>query len=221
MAFQLSPGVLIQEQDLTNVVPAVATTIGGICGDFEWGPVHEIVSVDSENNLVDRFGKPRVTEYEDFMTAGSFLAYGSNCLTVREVGSSALNSTSDGTGLLIKNNSVTINGDGETSRDFCYVDNAVQANILAGLTQSESATNQIYNIAVGEQTTLNELFNEIKNQLLKLNLDLKEVYPNYGDFRDGDVRHSLADIKKANQLLGYSPEFNVKEGLAKAISWYL
>lgn len=122
---------------------------------------------------------------------------------------------------LIQNNSVTINGDGETSRDFCYVDNAVQANILAGLTQSESATNQIYNIAVGEQTTLNELFNEIKSQLLKLNLDLKEVYPNYGDFRDGDVRHSLADIKKANQLLGYSPEFNVKEGLAKAISWYL
>ena len=106
MAFQLSPGVLIQEQDLTNVVPAVATTIGGICGDFEWGPVHEIVSVDSENNLVDRFGKPRLTEYEDFMTAGSFLAYGSNCLTVREVGSSALNSTSDGTGILIKNNSV-------------------------------------------------------------------------------------------------------------------
>ena len=122
---------------------------------------------------------------------------------------------------LIQNNSVTINGDGETSRDFCYVDNAVQANILAGLTQSEPATNQIYNIAVGEQTTLNELFNEIKNQLLKLNLDLQEVYPNYGDFRDGDVRHSLADIKKANQLLGYSPEFNVKEGLAKAISWYL
>ena len=122
---------------------------------------------------------------------------------------------------LIQNNSVTINGDGETSRDFCYVDIAVQAIILAGFTQSESATNQIYNIAVGEQTTLNELFNEIKSQLLKLNLDLKEVYPNYGDFRDGDVRHSLADIKKANQLLGYSPEFNVKEGLAKAISWYL
>ena len=106
MAFQLSPGVLIKEQDLTNVVPAVATTIGGICGDFEWGPAHEIVSVDSENNLVDRFGKPRLSEYEDFMTAGSFLAYGSNLLTVREVGSSALNSTSDGTGLLIKNKGI-------------------------------------------------------------------------------------------------------------------
>ena len=66
-----------------------------------------------------------------------------------------------------------------------------------------------------------ELFNEIKSQLLKQNLDLEEVYPNYGDFRDGDVRHSLADIKKANQLLGYLPEFNVKEGLAKAMSWYL
>tara|TARA_B100000963_G_scaffold91177_1_gene78490 strand:+ start:2065 stop:3090 length:1026 start_codon:yes stop_codon:yes gene_type:complete len=122
---------------------------------------------------------------------------------------------------LIQNKSVTINGDGKTSRDFCYVDNAVQANILAGVTQSELATNQIYNIAVGEQTSLNELFNEIKCQLTNLNLGIKEIQPNYGDFRDGDVRHSLADIKKANQLLGYFPEFNVKEGLAEAISWYI
>ena len=103
MAFQLSPGVLIRERDLTNVVPAVATTVGGIVGDFAWGPVHEITRIDSENNLVERFGKPSTTTFYDFMTAASFLAYGSNLLTVREVGSLAKNAVSSGTAVLIKN----------------------------------------------------------------------------------------------------------------------
>ena len=103
MAFQLSPGVLIRERDLTNVVPAVATTIGGMVGDFNWGPVHEITRIDSENNLVERFGKPSSTVFYDFMTAGSFLAYGSNLLTVREVGANAKNAVSTGTAVLIKN----------------------------------------------------------------------------------------------------------------------
>ena len=122
---------------------------------------------------------------------------------------------------LIKKDKVIINGDGETSRDFCYVENAVQANILAGVTQSENAINQIYNIAVGDRTTLNELFYEIKGQLLILHPELKDVLPHYEDFRDGDVRHSLADIKKASELLGYLPEYRIKEGLAEAISWYV
>lgn len=103
MAFQISPGVLVRERDLTNVVPAVATTIGGMVGDFQWGPVHEIISIDSENNLVERFGRPTTSVYYDFMTAASFLAYGSNLLTVREVGSSSKNSVSEGTAVLIKN----------------------------------------------------------------------------------------------------------------------
>ena len=103
MAFQLSPGVLVRERDLTNVVPAVATTIGGIVGDFGWGPVHEITRIDSENNLVERFGKPTSTVFYDFMTAASFLAYGSNLLTVREVGTAAKNAVSEGTAVLIKN----------------------------------------------------------------------------------------------------------------------
>ena len=81
MAFQISPGVLVQEKDLSNVVPAVATTIGGIVGDFQWGPVHEITSIDSENNLVERFGKPTTSVYYDFMTTASFLAYGSNAVS--------------------------------------------------------------------------------------------------------------------------------------------
>ena len=103
MAFQLSPGVLVQEKDLTNVVPAVATTIGGIVGDFQWGPAHEIVAISSENNLVERFGKPTLSVYYDHMTASSFLAYGSQLLTVREVGAAARNAVSTGTAVQIKN----------------------------------------------------------------------------------------------------------------------
>jgi len=103
MAFQLSPGVLTTEQDLTNVVPAVATTIGGIVGEYNWGPANQIVSIDSENNLVAVFGKPSTSAFLDFMTAASFLAYGSNCLVVREVGSAAKNAVSSGTAELIVN----------------------------------------------------------------------------------------------------------------------
>ena len=103
MAFQLSPGVLTKEQDLTNVVPAVATTIGGISGDFQWGPAHEIVAISSENNLVERFGKPTQSVYYDHMVASSFLAYGSQLLTIREVGAAARNAVSTGTAVIIKN----------------------------------------------------------------------------------------------------------------------
>ena len=106
MAFQLSPGVLTQEKDLTNVVPAVATTVGGIVGDFEWGPAHEIIAVSSENNLVERFGKPTLSVYYDHMVASSFLAYGSQLLTVREVGAAARNAVSTGTAVIIKNRTI-------------------------------------------------------------------------------------------------------------------
>ena len=117
MAFQLSPGVQVREQDLTNVVPAVATTIGAIVGDFSWGPAHQIQNVDSENNLAEMFGKPTTSNFIDFMTASSFLAYGSNCLTVREVGTAARNATADAAGLLIKNKEIFEEsyGNGEAS----------------------------------------------------------------------------------------------------------
>ena len=115
MAFQLSPGVLVQEQDASNVVPAVATTIGGFVGDFNWGPAREIVTVENENQLVARFGKPNDTTAQDFMTASSFLAYGSALKVVREVGT-GVNATADGTGLLIRNDdeyeASYINGEG-------------------------------------------------------------------------------------------------------------
>ena len=122
---------------------------------------------------------------------------------------------------LIDNKPVYVNGDGETSRDFCYIDNCVQANILAATATDEKAINQVYNVAFGERTTLNELFKLIRERVSTLYPQIKEVKPVYRDFRAGDVRHSLADITKARELLGYDPEFSVAAGLNKASDWYL
>lgn len=122
---------------------------------------------------------------------------------------------------LINNETVFINGDGETSRDFCFIDNCVQANILAATAGDEAATNQVYNIAFGERTTLNTLYQLIKDLVVPAIPAAREATPQYRDFRAGDVRHSLADISKARELLGYAPEFSVKDGLGKAANWYL
>lgn len=103
MAFQLSPGVLVREQDASNVVPAVGTTTGGFVGDFAWGPARELTSISSENDLVARFGKPVKATNVDFLTAASFLAYGSSLLVSREVGAAARNAVSSGTAVLIRN----------------------------------------------------------------------------------------------------------------------
>ena len=110
--------------------------------------------------------------------------------------------------------SATINGDGSYSRDFTYVENAVQANILALFTENKNAVNQVYNIACGERTTLNQLWDYICSTL---NLKLQPIH---GPERSGDIPHSLADISKARDLLGYSPEYSVREGLKKASGWY-
>ena len=122
---------------------------------------------------------------------------------------------------LIANEEVFINGDGETSRDFCYIDNAVQANILAAIADSPEAINQVYNVAVGERTTLNELYAELHSQLLAHYPHIKEANPTYRGFRSGDVRHSLADISKSTRLLGYEPTHKIKEGLEEAVNWYI
>ena len=121
---------------------------------------------------------------------------------------------------LIKGEDVFINGDGETSRDFCFIENAIQANLLAATTRHEDAVNQVYNIAFGERTTLNELYLLIKERVIDSNPSAGEARPQYRDFRIGDVRHSLADISKAHKLLGYEPEFSVRTGLDKAAGWY-
>jgi UDP-N-acetylglucosamine 4-epimerase len=121
---------------------------------------------------------------------------------------------------LLKREAVYINGDGETTRDFCYIDNVVQANLLAALTSRTAAVNQIYNIAFGIRTTLNELFGLLQRTLRKGDPGLPEQKPVYRDFRPGDVRHSLADIRKATDLLGFAPTHAIEQGLELAMDWY-
>lgn len=122
---------------------------------------------------------------------------------------------------LINSEPVHINGDGDTSRDFCYVDNAVQANLLAATTTNENALNEVYNVAVGDRTSLNQLYIYLRDSLAQKLPHLNSVKPVYRGFRTGDVRHSLADISKGHKLLGYLPSHKVREGLMEAMQWYL
>lgn len=120
---------------------------------------------------------------------------------------------------MIDGDDVYVNGDGETSRDFCFVDNAVQANLLSA-TAGENARNQVYNVALGDRTSLNELFEALRSILASNGI----VYAKnciFREFRNGDVRHSQADISKATRLLGYQPKFRITEGLIQAMPWYI
>jgi UDP-N-acetylglucosamine 4-epimerase len=119
---------------------------------------------------------------------------------------------------MIRGEDVVINGDGETSRDFCFVENAVQANLLAALAQPEGV-NQVYNVAFNARTSLNDLFEHLRRLLAKHGIQY-DKQPVYGEFRPGDVRHSQADIAKANDLLGYKPMHDIMEGLEVAMPWY-
>jgi UDP-N-acetylglucosamine 4-epimerase len=114
-----------------------------------------------------------------------------------------------------------VNGDGETSRDFCYVDNVVQANLLAATTARAEALGQVFNVACGGRTTLNELFRLIRDRVARVAPDAARREPVHRDFRAGDVRHSLADVGKARALLGYEPTHGVAEGLDVSASWYI
>jgi UDP-N-acetylglucosamine/UDP-N-acetylgalactosamine 4-epimerase len=125
------------------------------------------------------------------------------------------------TAAMIHKEPVYINGDGETSRDFCYVANAVQANLLAATATDPVAVNQVYNVAVGQRTSLNELFEHLRAMLAPRFSHLAGFTPIYRDFQAGDVRHSLADINKAHNLLGYEPTHVVVAGLSEAMEWYL
>lgn len=121
---------------------------------------------------------------------------------------------------LIKHQRPVINGDGSYSRDFTYIDNVVQANQLAAVANKQEAVNTVYNIAFGERTTLLELFNLIRQNLIQFDSGISSIEPEYGQFRSGDIPHSLADISKARTLLGYSPEYNIASGIAAAAEWY-
>lgn len=125
------------------------------------------------------------------------------------------------TASLLHGEPVYINGDGETSRDFCFIANAVQANLLAATTDNPEALNQVYNVAVGERTSLNDLFKLIRDGLAGSHENLRQSQPVYREFRAGDVRHSLADIGKAEKLLGYRPSHRLGEGIGVALGWYV
>lgn len=185
--------------------------------------------------IEENIGKPlspyAVTKYVNELYADVFArAYGFNTIGLRYFNIFGKRQDPNGAyaavipkwiASMIKNEPVYINGDGETSRDFCYIDNAVQANLLAATTENSEATNQVYNVAVGDRTTLNELFWHLHENLLPRFAHLHGFEPTYRDFRAGDVRHSLADVGKSARLLGYAPSHRIGEGLAVAMQWYL
>ena len=116
--------------------------------------------------------------------------------------------------------SPVINGDGTHSRDFTYIDNVIQANLLALSTENKEALNQVYNVAYGERTTLNDLMTSLIKHLSKYDKKIGEMKVTHGPERFGDVPHSLASIDKAKKYLGYKPEYSLDKGLQEAITWY-
>ena len=116
--------------------------------------------------------------------------------------------------------SPTINGGGEYSRDFTYIDNVIQMNLLAITSENKDAYNQVYNTAFGERTTLNDLVKYLQEYLSEFDPKIADIEINYGDYRKGDVPHSLASIDKAKKLLNYHPQFSMKNGLKEAVKWY-
>ena len=121
---------------------------------------------------------------------------------------------------MIQRETIQINGDGETSRDFCYIDNVVQANLLAATTANAKSGPQVFNVALHSRTTLNELFEMLRRRLAPAFPHLKKLKPIYQDFRPGDVRHSEADIRLIRRRLGYQPTCSVEQGIDAALEWY-
>ena len=122
---------------------------------------------------------------------------------------------------ILNSEDVFINGDGETSRDFCYIDNTVQINLLAATTDNDKAVDQVYNVALNDRTSLNTLYQMIEERLIQRTDALKKKEPIYRNFRAGDVRHSQANIDKAKELLGYQPKYMISEGMDEAMDWYV
>lgn len=181
----------------------------------------------------ENIGKPlspyAVTKYVNELYADVFnKTYGLNTTGLRYFNVFGKRQDPDGayaavipkwTAAMIENESIYVNGDGETSRDFCFIENAVQANILAATAQ-DSGKNQVYNVALGDRTTLNTLFDSLKKALQSNGVDYQNS-PVYRDFRAGDVRHSQADISKAKNMIGFEPEFKIQQGIDKAMPWYI
>jgi len=122
---------------------------------------------------------------------------------------------------ILNKEDVFINGDGETSRDFCYIDNTIQMNLLAATTVNDKAIDQVYNVALNDRTSLNKLYQMIEDRLIQRTKGLEKKDPIYRDFRAGDVRHSQANIDKAQALLDYQPKYMISEGMDEAMDWYV
>ena len=182
----------------------------------------------------DRIGKPlspyAITKYVDELYAANFAStYGAESIGLRYF--NVFGRRQDPMGAyaaviplfvkkLINHEVPVINGDGTYSRDFTFIDNVVQANHLAALASDPGAVNQVYNVAHGEQTTLNELFDIIKHLIGRYDREVTKISPRHGPVRAGDIPHSLASIEKAKRLLGYRPTHTVRQGLEEAIDWY-
>ena len=182
----------------------------------------------------DRIGRPlspyAITKYVNELYADVFArCYGLQTIGLRYFNVFGPRQDPDGAyaavipkwfGALLRDEPIHINGDGETSRDFCFVANAVQANLLAATTQETEAVNQVFNVAVGDRTTLNDLFSHIRDLACVAKAELKDVSPMYRDFRAADIRHSQADISKAQTLLGYAPTHRIAAGLQDSATHY-
>ncbi len=182
-----------------------------------------------EENIGNPLSPYAVTKYVNELYAGVYArTYGFKTIGLRYFNVFGKRQDPDGayaavipkwTAAMIKGEDIFINGDGETSRDFCFIENTVQMNLLAA-TAPEAAKDEVYNVAVGDRTTLNELFMSIKSALYENDVSVTGN-PNYRGFREGDVRHSQADINKAINKLGYIPLFRIADGIEKAMTWYV
>jgi UDP-N-acetylglucosamine/UDP-N-acetylgalactosamine 4-epimerase len=182
----------------------------------------------------DKIGSPlspyAITKYVDELFAANFArTYGIDVIGLRYFNVFGRRQDPDGAyaavipkfmKTLMKHEVPLINGDGSVSRDFTYIDNVVQANHLASVVQNKEALNQVYNVAHGERTSLNQLFIFIRSLAADFDSGILKIEPLYGPAREGDIPHSLASIEKAKKLLYYSPTFNVEQGLKEAVKWY-
>ncbi|MDX9946708.1 MAG: SDR family oxidoreductase [Bacteroidales bacterium] len=182
----------------------------------------------------DKIGKPlspyAITKYVDELYAANFAAtYGTESIGLRYFNVFGRRQDPQGAYAaviplfvrkLMSHEAPVINGDGTYSRDFTYIDNVVQANHLAAMAEDPDAVNQVYNVAHGERTNLNELFEMVKQLIGRFDKDVLNLTPSYGPVRAGDIPHSLASVEKAGRLLGYKPTHTVREGMEVAIDWY-
>ena len=252
MAFQVSPGVLVQERDLTNIIPAVSTSIGAVAGQFGKGPVDEIISISSEQELVDTFGKPTSTNFEYFFTAANFLQYSNALRVVRAQTTSLANASSSGSSTLIKNTDDYQNnysaGQGVVgtfaARTAGTHGNSLQVSICpsatayesvsASLVASDSTTNAVGNttIAVDEGSNFNV------GDIIQFSTTASTEDFDDGDFYRitaissetltivqhprgaGGLKRIILDNSKIKNAVAFHPQYDIKTGLRKTISWY-